>query len=93
MALEEIFGFIGGTLISIAMIPQVVRLFKLKSAREISLLFTSLLVIGGIFWLIYGLVLARPSIIYTNVIAVSLSGLMVFAKLKWGRTPVNEKHS
>ncbi|MBN1366330.1 MAG: hypothetical protein JW967_00175 [Dehalococcoidales bacterium] len=90
MGLEELFGFIGGTLISAAMIPQVIRLFKLKSAREISLVFTLLLLLGGIFWLIYGLILLRPSIIYTNSVAISLSGLMLFAKLKWGQTPKNE---
>ena len=92
MGTEELFGFLGGTLITIAMIPQVYRLFKLRSAREISLTFTALFLVGGIFWLTYGLVLMRPSLIYANVASIILVGLMLFAKLKWGRTPDNEKH-
>jgi MtN3 and saliva related transmembrane protein len=90
--MEELLGFIGGTLICVAMIPQVWRLFKLKSAREISLVFTILFLIGGIFWLTYGLVLKRPSLIYANIVSIVLVSLMLFAKLKWGRTPANEKH-
>ena len=92
MALEELFGFIGGTLISIAMIPQVYRLFKLRSAREISLTFTIMFLAGGIFWLTYGLILMRPSLIYANAVSIILVSLMLIAKLKWGKTPANEKH-
>jgi len=93
VAIEELFGFLGGTLISAAMIPQVWRLFKLRSAREISLVFTLLFLLGGIFWLTYGIVQSRPSLIYANIVSLILVSLMLFAKLKWGKTPTNEKHS
>ncbi len=93
VALDEIFGFIGGTLICSAMVPQVWRLFKLKSAREISLFFTIMLLVGGIFWLTYGIVQTRPSIIYANTVSFVLASLMLIAKLKWGRTPTDGKHS
>ncbi len=91
MAIEELFGFIGGTLIIAAMIPQVWRLFKLRSAREISLAYTVLSLIGAIFWLTYGLILQRPSLIYANSISIVLVGLMLLAKLKWGRIPINNE--
>jgi MtN3 and saliva related transmembrane protein len=92
LPLEELFGFIGGTLIVAAMIPQVWRLFKLRSAREISLTYTILSLTGALFWLTYGLILQRPSLIYANSISIVLVVLMLTAKLKWGRIPSNEKH-
>ena len=89
---QEIFGFIAGTLTTVALIPQVWRLFKLKSAREISLPFTTMFLFGGIFWLTYGIMLSQPPLIYANVVSIVLVALMLFAKLKWGRIPNNEKH-
>jgi len=90
---QELLGFLGGILINAAFVPQVYRLFKLKSAREISLSFTTMMVVGGLFWLSYGIVLAKASIIISNIVAITLSIMMLFAKLKYGRTPANEKHS
>jgi MtN3 and saliva related transmembrane protein len=85
MGWQETFGFIAGTLTTIAFIPQVWRLFKLKSAREISLPFTTMFLFGGIFWLTYGIMLARAPLIYANAISIVLVCLMLFAKLKWGK--------
>jgi len=90
---QETFGFIGATLTTVAFIPQVWRLFKLRRAQEISLPFTLMFLFGGFFWLTYGLIISRPAIIYANTISIVLVGLMLFAKLKWGRIPNNEKHS
>lgn len=87
-AWPEVLGFIGGVLINLAFLPQVYRLFKLKSAREISLPFTSMLIFGGLFWLSYGISEAKASIIVTNIVAVVLSVMMLVAKLKYGRQPV-----
>ncbi len=92
MPTKEIFGFIGGAFITIAMIPQVYRLFKLKSAHEISLTFTLLFLVGGLFWLTYGILTNSPSITYANSVNIVLVALMLFAKLKWGKEPANEKH-
>jgi len=89
----EIFGFIGAASINIAFIPQVYRLFKLKSAREISLPFTILLTFGNFAWLVYGLTLSLPSVIIANISATILNFLMIYAKLKYGRIPAHEKHS
>ena len=90
---QELLGFIGGILINAAFVPQVYRLFKIKSAREISLAFTTMMVIGGLFWLSYGIVLAKASIIISNVVAVTLSSLMLFAKLRYGKRRLDEKHT
>ena len=85
MAWQEIFGFIGGAVITIAFIPQVWRLYKLKSAREISLPFTLLFLLGGICWLSYGILLSLPPVILSNSITLVLVAAMLFAKLKYSK--------
>ncbi len=66
-------------------IPQVWRLFRLKSAHEISLPFTILFVLGIAFWLSYGILLTRPSIIIWNAVTLLLGCGMLYAKLRYGR--------
>ena len=68
------------------MVPQVWRLFKLKSAREISLAFSVLFIIGIAFWLSYGILQGLLSVIIWNGISLVLGCGMLFAKLKWGRS-------
>ena len=52
---KELIGFVGGFLTTMGMVPQVWRLFKLKSAHEISLTFSLFFNIGVAFWLVYGI--------------------------------------
>lgn len=84
---KELLGFIGGMLTTGGFVPQVWRLFKLKSAQEISLPFTIFFVIGVAFWLLYGIVFGRLSVIIWNAITLALGSSMLFAKLKYGRQP------
>ena len=85
MISPETLGFIGGGIITGSLIPQVHRVFKLKSAHDISLLFTIMLLIGLIFWVNYGLAFNRAPIILWNSISLGLAALLLYAKLKYGR--------
>jgi MtN3 and saliva related transmembrane protein len=82
---KELIGFIGGFLTTMGMVPQVWRLFKLKSAHEISLIFTLFFIIGIACWLVYGILNGLMSVIIWNGIALVLGGGMFYAKMKWGR--------
>ncbi len=82
---REWIGFIGGLLTTVGLFPQVWRLFKLRSAREISLTFSVLFVIGIAFWLSYGIWLGLLSVILWNSVSLVLGIGMLYAKLKWGR--------
>lgn len=85
MQLTESLGFVGGALVACSMIPQLIRVFKLKSAREISILFTTLLLLGMICWLAYGVYLSLTPVILWNAIGAVLVSLLMYAKLKYGR--------
>ncbi len=85
MLLGEFFGLIGGILVTCSFIPQLIRVFKLKSAREISLIFTCLLLLGIIFWLAYGIYFGLPPVILWNSIGAVLVATLLGTKLKYGR--------
>ena len=82
---KELLGFIGGALTTVGFVPQVWRLFKLRSAHEISLSFTIFFLLGIAFWLSYGISLSLPSVIWWNALTFGLGCAMLYAKLRYGK--------
>jgi len=83
--LSQYVGYIAGVLTTFCYIPQIIRVFRLKSAKEISLLFTVLLLIGVATWLVYGIILTLYPIIIWNAIGVVIVAMLLYAKLKYGK--------
>jgi len=85
LVFAESVGLVAGALVTCSMIPQLIRVFKLKSAREISILFSTLLSLGMICWLVYGIYLKLTPVIVWNAIGAVLVALLLYSKLKYGR--------
>ena len=85
MSPSEYLGIIAGVFTTFAVVPQIIRVYKLKSAREISLIFTSSMLLGVAFWLVYGIMLGLISLIIWNSIGIVLNSWLLFAKTKYGR--------
>ena len=85
MQLAESLGLVAGALVTCSMIPQLIRIFKLKSAREISLLFTMSLLLGMVLWLAYGIYLSLNPVIIWNAIGIAFVSLLLYAKLRYGK--------
>ena len=85
MPVAESLGFVAGALVTCSLVPQLIRVFKLKSAREISMLFTTLLLLGLIVWLAYGISFGLIPVILWNAIGAALVAVLLYAKLKYGR--------
>ena len=56
--LTSLIGFIAATLTTIAFLPQVIKVWKSRSAKDISLGMYFLFSTGVLLWLIYGILLA-----------------------------------
>ena len=85
MTVAEPLGFLAGALVTSSIVPQIIRVFKLKSAREISIVFTTLLLLGVITWLAYGIWLKLLAVIVWNAIGAVLAAILLYAKLKYGK--------
>jgi MtN3 and saliva related transmembrane protein len=81
----EFFGLLGGALTTFGYVPQLIRILKLKSAREISLPFTLSFLVGAVCWLVYGVLLSLISVILWNSIGIIFLCLLLYGKLKYGR--------
>ncbi len=85
MPFAEYLGLLAGLFTTFALIPQIMRIYKLKSAREISVIYNLGLFIGLILWLVYGILLDLVPVMVWNIIGLVLTGLLLLAKLKYGR--------
>jgi MtN3 and saliva related transmembrane protein len=79
----EIVGIAAGALSCTTFIPQVVKTYKSKSAKDVSMAMFIIAAVSTFLWLIYGLLIDSISLIFTNAIVVVLSLVMLYLKLKF----------
>jgi MtN3 and saliva related transmembrane protein len=87
----DIIGLVAGALTTGSFLPQVIRVFKLRSAREISLFFTLLVLAGNLTWLGYGIYLKALPIIFWNILGGVLVIALLIGKLKYSNEPSQKK--
>jgi len=81
------FGSVGALCTTIAFLPQLLRVWRRKSAKDISLS-TFLLFSFGVFsWLIYGLGIGSIPITVANAVTLGLALTILFLKLRYDRRP------
>jgi MtN3 and saliva related transmembrane protein len=74
-------GLLAGAITSAAVIPQVVRTYRTRHARDISIWQPVLLDIGMILWLIYGIMLKDLPLILANVFSIFCNTLLIGMKI------------
>ena len=79
----EIVGIAAGALSCTTFIPQVVKTYKSKSAKDVSMAMFIIAAVSTFLWLIYGLLIDSFSLIFTNAIVVVLSLVMLYLKLRF----------
>ena len=76
-------GLVAGVLTTFAFVPQVLRIWKTKSANDISLRTYVSLSIGVALWLVYGILKQEPPIILWNAVTLVLAITIVAMKLRF----------
>ena len=71
---NEIIGLIAAVCTTFAFIPQVMKVWKTKQTKDLSSRMYSILFIGIILWLVYGIRIDSLSIIMANVVTATLVG-------------------
>ena len=75
-------GNIAALLTSISFLPQAIQIIKTKDTAGISLPMYIMFVTGIALWLVYGILLNDIPLILANVVTLSLSGLVLFLKIR-----------
>ena len=80
----SLIGFVAGTLTTIAFLPQLVRIWRTKSARDISLLMYIIICTGIVLWLIYGLLINSFPVILANTVTLAIATAILVLRVRFG---------
>jgi MtN3 and saliva related transmembrane protein len=78
MNITDVVGLFAGICVTISVIPQILKVWKTKKVKQISLLTFSVLTFGIAIWVVYGILKNDLPIIITNSISLLLNLLMVY---------------
>jgi MtN3 and saliva related transmembrane protein len=81
MELKDYVGIAGSIFSSISFLPQVIKLWKTRSANDLSMASLMFLILNVSTWFTYGLLIHDFPIMLTNGIVLSMVLMMVYAKL------------
>ena len=76
-------GYVAATLTTISFLPQLLRVLKLRSARDISLGMFILFSTGTALWLAYGILAHSWPVAGANLVTFGLSIAILILKLKY----------
>ncbi|MFL2594831.1 MAG: SemiSWEET transporter [Flavobacteriaceae bacterium] len=74
---NEIIGLIAAVCTTFAFVPQVMKVWKTKQTKDLSLRMYSIMFLGILLWLVYGILIDSLSIILANVVTATLVGMIL----------------
>ena len=79
----KILGLVAGSLTTISFLPQVIKTWKSRSAKDLSLAMFSVFCLGTLLWLTYGILIASTPVIFANAITLLLSSILLYFKFRF----------
>lgn len=79
----ELTGHVGSVLSSITFIPQIYKVYKSRSAKDLSLTMMLIVLSSTIIWLTYGIGKGLLPVIICNAIICFLSMLLIYFKINF----------
>ena len=78
----NLIGFLAATLTTIAFIPQVIKVWRTRSTRDVSIGMYTLFTAGVALWFCYGLMIGSWPVMAANAITLMLAGLVLIMKIR-----------
>ncbi|HEU5290763.1 MAG TPA: SemiSWEET transporter [Cyclobacteriaceae bacterium] len=79
----SLLGLVAGAFTTIAFLPQVIKTWRTRSARDLSLGMFSIFTLGVAMWLAYGFLINDLPVILANIVTLVLASTLLFFKLRW----------
>lgn len=79
----KLLGLIAGFLTTMAFLPQVIKTWRTRSAKDLSLVMFLLYCLGVFLWTIYGIMIDELPVILWNIITLILAAVILFFKIKF----------
>ena len=87
---SEIFGFSAATLSTVAFVPQVIKTWARKSARDVSYVLLLTFSTGCFCWVIYGFQVDAKPVIIANSFTLLLNLMILAMKISFETKEIND---
>jgi MtN3 and saliva related transmembrane protein len=81
--MTELLGFAAAACTTLAFLPQVVYVWRRRSAEDISLSMYLIMITGVALWIAYGLRIRSVPLVAANVATLALAGAVLLGKLRF----------
>lgn len=82
--MQSYLGYFAGALTVASFLPQVVRAWRTRQTRDLSLSSFVLLMTAGSLWMVYGAISSDWPVVLTNAGMVTLTAALATAKVRFG---------
>jgi MtN3 and saliva related transmembrane protein len=76
-------GYIAASFTTFSLLPQIIRIRRLKEAKDVSLVMPLMVAAGSLLWTVYGFLISSPPVIVANAIALIISIVTVVFAIKY----------
>ena len=80
----ELIGYLAGFTVAISLTPQVIKAWKTKSTKDISIAWTLIYIAGLILWIVYGFGISSFPLMVTVTIEALLAVSLLILKVRYG---------
>ena len=85
MPFVNVLGYVAGAITALTFLPQVIKTWREKSAKDISLLMFLIAAANEILWIVYGVLKSDWVIILTNAVVLAMSLTMIILKFRYNK--------
>ncbi|WP_045223631.1 SemiSWEET transporter [Methyloterricola oryzae] len=80
----DVIGMLAGGLTTVSLVPQVLKIWRTRSANDISLGMFALFGLGVVLWLADGLLIDALPVIVANAVTLVLTLTIILMKWRFG---------
>ncbi|GEM_PF-2710775 len=79
----DIVGYVAAVFTTFALLPQIMRIRRLKEAKDVSLLMPSMVATGSALWIVFGFMISSAPIVAANSVALLIALATVFFAVRY----------
>jgi MtN3 and saliva related transmembrane protein len=83
MDATTILGYFAGALTTMSLLPQVIKMWKTRSTRDVSLVMFLIFVVGISLWIAYGIAIHSAPVIIANSVSLMMGFIVLWLKFKF----------
>jgi len=81
--MADLIGYMAACFTTFSLVPQIIRIWRLKEARDVSVFMPLMVSIGSVLWVAYGIAIGSVPVIVANTVALAVALTTVFFTVRY----------